>query len=88
MRCGRCYELGVAVPGEVSVVGFDDVEESAFAAPSLTSIRPDKGAIANVALEMLIERIHGSKAAPRDVRVGHELIVRESTTQVAPVLVS
>jgi LacI family transcriptional regulator, repressor for deo operon, udp, cdd, tsx, nupC, and nupG len=82
------YELGVAVPGEVSVVGFDDVEESAFATPSLTSVRPDKGAVANVALEMLIERIHGSEVAPRDVRVGHELIIRESSTQVPPLAVS
>jgi DNA-binding LacI/PurR family transcriptional regulator len=80
------YELGVPVPAEVAVVGFDDVEESAFAAPSLTSIRPDKGAIANQALEMLIERLRGSETAPRDVRVGHQLVVRESSTQLRPVL--
>jgi LacI family transcriptional regulator, repressor for deo operon, udp, cdd, tsx, nupC, and nupG len=75
------YEMGVRVPADVSVVGFDDVDESAFATPSLTSIRPGKGAIATIALEMLIERIQGSEAQPRDVRVDHELIVRESSTR-------
>jgi LacI family transcriptional regulator, repressor for deo operon, udp, cdd, tsx, nupC, and nupG len=74
------FELDVQVPDEVSVVGFDDVEESTFATPALTSIRPDKGAIATVALTMLIERIRGSVAPPRDVRVGHQLIVRESSS--------
>lgn len=75
------YELGVRVPGEVSVVGFDDVEESAFATPSLTSVRPDKGAIASIALDMLVERINGCDVRPRDVRVGHQLIARESSAQ-------
>ena len=74
-------EMGVKVPGDVSVVGFDDVEESAFATPSLTSIQPDRGAITKAALRMLVERIGGSDAPPRDVRVGHQLIVRESSTR-------
>jgi LacI family repressor for deo operon, udp, cdd, tsx, nupC, and nupG len=73
------YELGIRVPDDVSVVGFDDVEESAFATPGLTSIRPDKNAIAAAALDMLVERIRGSEAAPRDVRVSHQLIARESS---------
>ena len=75
------YELGVRVPDEVSVAGFDDIEESAFATPSLTSVRPDRGAIASVALEMLVERINGCDLPPRDVRVGHRLIARESSAR-------
>ena len=75
------YEMHVRVPDQVSVVGFDDVEESAFATPSLTSIQPDRGAITKAALRMLVERIGGSDAPPRDVRVGHQLIVRESSTR-------
>ena len=75
------YEMGVPVPDDVSVVGFDDVEESTFSAPSLTSIRPDRNAIAAAALDMLLDRIRGSEAAPRDVHVGHLLIARESSTR-------
>lgn len=75
------YEWGVRVPSDVSVVGFDDIEESAFAIPSVTSIRPDKGAIASRALDMLIGRIRGVQTQPRDARVGYQLIVRESSTR-------
>jgi LacI family repressor for deo operon, udp, cdd, tsx, nupC, and nupG len=74
------YEQGLSVPSDVSVVGFDDVAEARFATPSLTSIRPDKARIATVALDMLLQRMQGSEAKPRDVRIGYELIVRESST--------
>lgn len=73
------YELDVRVPADLSVVGFDDVEASRFATPSLTSIRPDRAEIARAALEMLFQRLDGLEAKARDVRVGYELIVREST---------
>jgi len=61
------------------VVGFDDVESSRFAVPSLSSVAPDKTELARVALEMLHERIGGLQVAPRDVRVPHRLVVRESS---------
>ena len=75
------YEMGVSVPDDVSVVGFDDVDESAFSAPSLSSIRPDKNAIAATALDMLVERIGGYEVGPRNVRVGYQLITRESSAR-------
>lgn len=75
------HEQGLRVPDDISVVGFDDVEESRFATPSLTSIRPDRAEIARAALDMLIERIAGSDVDPRDIRVPHELITRESSTR-------
>jgi LacI family transcriptional regulator, repressor for deo operon, udp, cdd, tsx, nupC, and nupG len=74
------YEQRLSVPSDVSVAGFDDVAEARFATPSLTSIRPDKAKIATVALDMLLQRMQGSEAKPRDVRIEYELIVRESST--------
>ena len=73
------FDQGARVPADVSVVGFDDVEECRFATPSLSSVGPDKATIAASALELLIERMDGSLAKPRDVHVRHELIVRESS---------
>ncbi len=73
------HEQGLRTPSDISVVGFDDIQEARFATPSLTSIRPDKAKIAEVAVDMLIQRIQGSEAKPRDVRIGYELIVRESS---------
>ncbi len=80
----ECYEQGVRVPSDVRVVGFDDIEEAGFATPSLTSIRPDKAKIAEVAVKMLIQRLQDPQAKPRNVRVSYDLIVRESSTPLAP----
>ena len=73
------HEQGVAVPDEISVVGFDDVEESRFSIPSLTSVAPDKQLIARRALELLNERIAGADGPPRDVRIPYQLSLRESS---------
>jgi LacI family transcriptional regulator, repressor for deo operon, udp, cdd, tsx, nupC, and nupG len=74
------HEQGLRVPADISVIGFDDIEEARFTTPSLTTVRPDKAKIAEIAVGMLLQRIQGSEAKPRDMQVGHELIVRESST--------
>lgn len=75
------HEQGLRVPADLSVVGFDDVDESRFSTPSLTSVSPRKSEIASTALDLLIQRIGASDVKPRDVRVGYELIIRESSTR-------
>jgi len=81
MALGALHVLaarGVAVPGEVSVVGFDDVAEAAYAIPALTTVRIDKRAIADAALTALERRI-GDRDAPGEVTVvPHELVHRAS----------
>jgi LacI family repressor for deo operon, udp, cdd, tsx, nupC, and nupG len=74
------HEQGLRVPADISVIGFDDIEEARFTTPSLTTVRPDKAKIAEIAVGMLLQRMQGSEAKPRDMQVGHELIVRESST--------
>ncbi|WP_323178736.1 substrate-binding domain-containing protein [Streptomyces sp. NBC_01381] len=74
------YERGSAVPGDLDVVGFDDIETSRFSVPSLTTVAPDKREIARVAVSLLLERVEGADGGPpRDHLVGHRLMVREST---------
>lgn len=70
---------GVRVPADVAVVGFDDIEEAGYATPTLTTVAPDRQALARSALELLEDRIAGRDVAPRDRRVPHRLVVREST---------
>lgn len=80
---GALHELnaqGVRVPGDISVVTFDHVEEGAYASPSLTSVGPDKADVADSALGMLVERIGGLDVEPREVHVKHELVVRASSS--------
>jgi len=73
------HDQGIRVPEEMKVVGFDDIDEARFSIPTITSICPDKADIAKMALTMLLERVRGSTAKPRDIRVGYELIIRESS---------
>ena len=44
---------GVSVPGQVAVIGFDDIEEASYSTPSLSSIAPDTTALARVAIDLL-----------------------------------
>jgi DNA-binding LacI/PurR family transcriptional regulator len=71
---------GRQVPGDVALVGFDDIEDSRFSTPTLTTIRPDKQQIARLAVSFLLSRIaDGLDTSPREVQARHELVVREST---------
>lgn len=71
---------GLQVPEDISVVGWDDIEEAAFSAPSLTSVSPDKAAIADAAVTRLLTQIAGEPPRDKEVLCGYELVVRESTT--------
>ncbi len=71
----------VAVPDQIAIAGFDDIEEAPFASPSLTTIKWDTKRIAQEAVRLLAERHGSSEALPqREIVVGYELVVRESTS--------
>jgi DNA-binding LacI/PurR family transcriptional regulator len=53
------HEHGRRVPHDVSVVGFDDVPESQFYIPPLTTIRPDFDAVAAASLDLLLAQLNG-----------------------------
>lgn len=76
-------ERGVRVPEDVAVVGFDDIEDGRYSSPSLTTVRPDKRRIANLAVALLAARLDGSEqGAPMELSAPFELAVRESTVGV------
>jgi DNA-binding LacI/PurR family transcriptional regulator len=74
-------DRGITVPEDVAVIGLDDVVEGQFAVPRLSTVSPDKRAIARTAVDLLAARLtpDGMRGEPRDVRVGFELVEREST---------
>ncbi len=71
-------QRGIAVPAEVSVVGFDDIPEAAYLNPALTTVRQDFQAIGQRAIDLVTATLDGST---KDVPLlPPELIVRDSTT--------
>ncbi|MGD8213996.1 LacI family DNA-binding transcriptional regulator [Aestuariimicrobium sp. Y1814] len=74
-----CREAGVRVPEDIAVAGFDDIAESAYTAPTLTTVAPDLDVLTSEVLRLLLTRIDGSRTEAEDVQVPWQIVVREST---------
>lgn len=73
------FELGLKVPEDVSVVGFDDVPPAAWPAYNLTTFRQRVNRMVAETVTTIIERIEATNAEPRRVKIDGTLIVRKST---------
>ncbi|WP_338702731.1 LacI family DNA-binding transcriptional regulator [Streptomyces sp. Q6] len=74
------HERGLRVPWDVAVVGFDDLAEGRFGAVTLTTISPDKQAIARLAVGSLLHHLeHPNAQAGRELTAEFRLMEREST---------
>ena len=72
-------DAGLKVPEDISVLGFDDIEQAAFNVPRLTTIRQPLVRMGELAASSLIKRIEHPSEQTDDVVVEPELVVREST---------
>ncbi len=72
------HRLNVRVPEDVSVVGFDDIPESAYFCPPLTTVRPDFSELGRRCMALLHDQLTGVELPP-DGRISPVLTVREST---------
>lgn len=72
-------EAGRSVPGEVSVVGFDDIPEAAYLIPPLTTVRQDFSAVGRRAIEILQTAIAADGRPVPERLISPELVVRAST---------
>jgi LacI family transcriptional regulator len=79
---GAIQEAGLAVPEDLSVVGFDDIESAALIRPPITTVRQDKVALGRVAGDALIALVEDDAALPPAVSLPVELVVRRSTAQL------
>jgi LacI family transcriptional regulator len=73
-------DAGLSVPGDVSVVGFDDIQSAAYSTPSLTTVRQPLTEMGQRGAQVLLERIGNHDAEhPSEIVMAPELVVREST---------
>ena len=74
------HERGLRVPWDVAVVGFDDIAEGRFGAVTLTTVSPDKQAIAKMAVASLLRSLSGrEEPGGRELTAEFRLVEREST---------
>ena len=78
-------DAGARVPEQIKVIGFDNVDESAYLVPSLSTVAPDHEAMAEQAVAFLCQRIAeradqtNPAAAPQEFVAPYSVVVREST---------
>jgi LacI family transcriptional regulator len=74
-----CESLGLVVPDDISIVGFDDIALAGLRRISLTTVAQPLAFQAQRAVSLLLERIENPRIDPRHVSVPVELRVRDST---------
>ncbi len=72
------HELGIRVPEDLSVIGFDNVPESALASPPLTTINQPLRDLGATALQMLVQLLEGKELAETHVRLPTSMVERAS----------
>jgi LacI family transcriptional regulator len=80
----RLNETGVAVPGDISVTGFDGIELSRYATPSLTTASVSQLALGRRAWERLVMAIEKTEENTEPEMIQPELVVRASSGPVPP----
>ncbi|MFY1635009.1 substrate-binding domain-containing protein [Solwaraspora sp. WMMB335] len=76
-----CAELGIAIPGELAIVSYDD-EIAHLADPAITAVRPPKGHVGRLAVELMVSRLlDGERRPPHRVLLAPELVVRASSVR-------
>ena len=78
------YERGLRVPDDVSIVGFDDLEEARWAIPPLTTVRQPLAEMAGMGTRMLLQLIDGDELDMLRVELSTSLVVRSSTAEPKP----
>jgi DNA-binding LacI/PurR family transcriptional regulator len=73
------HELGRDIPGDISIVGFDDMAEASSFWPPLTTIRQDFTAVGRLSMRKLLAKVSGASTENDKTSFPTELIVRSST---------
>ena len=75
----ECRRREIAVPEQIAIVGFNDLEFMASAVPTLTSVRTNRYEMGRIAASMLIEAIEGERPEEPLMDLGFKVIERQSS---------
>jgi LacI family transcriptional regulator len=76
------YERGMRVPEDMSIVGFDDLDEARWAIPPLTTVRQPLTEMAGMATRMLLTLVAGDELETSRVELATPLVIRSSTRAI------
>jgi len=76
------HDLGLRVPRDLSITGYDDIRYASFTTPALTTVRQHIGTVGERVVELLLERMEGGRREPRRIVLAPELVVRASSGAV------
>jgi LacI family transcriptional regulator len=82
--CKAAKELGLVVPDDLSVVGFDDVELCQWVSPQLTTVRQPLAEMAREATRIVIELARGITRPNQRIQLSTSIVIRESTSAPRP----
>lgn len=72
-------DLGLSIPEDVSIIGFDNIKLTAYCTPRLTTINQNKQRIGELAVNQILKHIANPGLPPEQVIIPAHLVVREST---------
>ena len=70
---------GLAIPGDIAVMGFGDFDYAAHTSPSLSSVHVDRNRVGHLVADALLARLDGKKVTPKVIDVGFDVVGRGST---------
>jgi LacI family transcriptional regulator len=75
----EAHDRGLAVPGDLSVMGIDNLDMAAHVSPALTTVHVPTTRIGHLAAMCLVERLRGNHTTPQTIELPIELVQRRST---------
>jgi len=77
----QCYEAKISIPGNLSVIGFDDIRMAQFVLPPLTTVQMSQAELARLAFNALLSDVQRESPAPNgsEYVLQTNLVLREST---------
>ena len=76
--CDALVEEGLNVPGDLTVTGFDNIEDASRGIPALTTVHVPKEAMGRAAVEKLLSRIHNPSTPLEKILIAADIVHRDS----------